>query len=54
MHLSHSTNLLAFLKQAKNCKGVVLLRTAQGDSLDLRSELCQLIAMLTLKQHGIA
>lgn len=45
MLLDPSANLIEFLDQVAKCDGTVLLQTPQGDSLNLRSELCRFIFM---------
>ena len=41
MFLKPQIDIISFLKQVDLCKGQVSLRTAMGDVLDLKSELCR-------------
>lgn len=50
MRLKSSVDFMAFLKTAKTCQGAVRLVTSNGDMLDLRSALCQMIAVITVKR----
>lgn len=43
MHIKKNVDLAKFLKQVKTCQDEVFFETIEGDSLALRSELCQYI-----------
>lgn len=50
MQLNPSSNFMEFLKKTKQCKGDIILRTPNGDSLNLHSALCQMIAIITVNK----
>jgi len=50
MRLKSSADFMAFLRKTKTCEGTVQLRTTNGDTLDLRSSLCQMIAVVTIRK----
>jgi len=50
MRLKSSSDFMAFLRKAKTCEGTVQLKTTDGDTLDLRSTLCQMIAVVTIRK----
>lgn len=41
LHLNEKTDLVSFLETVKQCKQDVLLKTAEGDVLNLKSTLSQ-------------
>ena len=41
----HDVNVPEFLKELDSCKGNVYLVTREGDRLNLRSKLCQLVGL---------
>lgn len=43
MHIKQNVDLVKFLKQVRMCQDEVFFETKEGDSLALRSELCQYI-----------
>lgn len=43
MHIKENINLIQFLETVRLCKAEVYFETAEGDSLALRSALCQYI-----------
>ena len=49
----HKVNLQEFMKAIDLCKGAVYLDTPEGDRLNLKSKLCQLIGLTTLIEGGI-
>lgn len=49
----HKVNLQEFMKAIDLCKGAVYLVTPEGDRLNLKSKLCQLIGLTTLIEGGI-
>lgn len=48
----HDVDVPAFLKILDNCKGRVFLVTDEGDKLNLRSKLCQLVGLTKLIEGG--
>lgn len=50
MRLKLSADFPAFLRTVKGCTGAVHLKTSNGDSLELHSALCQLIAVVAIKK----
>lgn len=44
----HNINLESFLKAIDACKGDVYLETEEGDVLNLKSRLCQMIGLSTI------
>lgn len=50
MYLKPSADFMAFLRKVKSCEGGVFLNTPNGDSLNLRSALCQMIAVIAIKK----
>ena len=49
----HKVDLQEFMKAIDLCKGAVYLVTPEGDRLNLKSKLCQLIGLTTLIEGGI-
>lgn len=41
----HNINFRDFIKAVDSCKGDVYLETADGDSLNLKSKLCQMLGL---------
>lgn len=48
----HDVNVPEFLKILDSCKGEVYLMTRDGDKLNLKSKLCQLIGLTSLIEGG--
>lgn len=48
----HNINVPEFLKVLDQCKGDVFLVTEEGDRLNLRSKLCQLVGLTKLIEGG--
>ena len=48
----HDVNVPEFLKELDSCKGNVYLVTREGDRLNLRSKLCQLVGLTQLIEGG--
>ena len=48
----HNINVPEFLKVLDQCKGDVFLVTEEGDRLNLRSKLCQLVGLNKLIEGG--
>ncbi len=44
----HKVNFEDFIKVVDCCKGNVYLETADGDSLNLKSKLCQILGLSTI------
>ena len=44
----HNVNFEDFIKAVDECKGDVFLETADGDVLNLKSKLCQIIGLSTI------
>ena len=44
----HNINFKDFIKAIDECKGDVYLETADGDVLNLKSKLCQMIGLSTI------
>lgn len=44
----HNINLEDFIKAIDSCKGDVYLETSDGDVLNLKSRLCQMIGIATI------
>ena len=47
----HNIDLEAFLKAIDGCKGDVYLETEDGDVLNLKSRLCQMIGLSTILRN---
>ena len=43
MYLKPDTNIISLLKGVDSCKGDVILHTKEGDSLNLKSNLCRYV-----------
>lgn len=48
----HNVDVPAFLKTLDECKGNVYLMTREGDNLNLKSKLCQLVGLTKLIEGG--
>ena len=48
----HDIDVPAFLKVLDSCEGEVYLMTRDGDRLNLKSKLCQLVGLTTLIEGG--
>ena len=48
----HNVDVKAFLAKLDQCKGNVFLVTDEGDQLNLRSKLCQLVGLTKLIEGG--
>ena len=52
MKITNLSNVEGFLKTVSECKGTVELVTKEGDRLNLRSKLCQLVGLTKLIEGG--
>ena len=48
----HNIDLADFLKAVDECKGDVYLETSDGDVLNLKSKLCQMIGLSTILKNA--
>ena len=48
----HNVNVPEFLQELNACKGAVFLVTREGDRLNLKSKLCQLVGLTKLIEGG--
>jgi len=48
----HEVDLKEFLAVVDQCKGDVFLETAEGDRLNLKSKLCQMIGIASIVEGG--
>ncbi len=48
----HNVDVPAFLKVLNECTGNVYLETREGDHLNLKSKLCQLVGLTNLVKGG--
>lgn len=48
----HDVNVPEFLKVLDSCVGEVYLMTREGDKLNLKSKLCQLVGLTALIEGG--
>lgn len=48
----HNINFEDFIQAVNNCKGDVYLETPDGDVLNLKSRLCQMIGLSTILKHS--
>lgn len=48
----HNIDFEDLIKAVNNCKGDVYLETEEGDVLNLKSKLCQLIGLSTILAHS--
>ena len=49
----HNINLKEFLDAIDHCKGDVFLETEEGDSLNLKSKLCQMMGVANIMKGAI-
>ena len=49
----HDVNLIDFIKTLDHCKGDVFLETPDGDVLNLRSKLCQIVGLVNVLQGAV-
>lgn len=47
----HNIDFEAFIDAIDKCKGDVFLETKEGDVLNLKSKLCQMIGLSTILKH---
>ena len=48
----HDVNVPEFLRELEACRGPVYLVTREGDRLNLKSKLCQLVGLTLLIEGG--
>lgn len=48
MRLKENADVLALIKEVNKCEGDVFLTTREGDSINLKSTLCQFVAVAML------
>ena len=48
----HDVNVPEFLRELEACRGPVYLVTREGDRLNLKSKLCQLVGLTQLIEGG--
>ena len=48
----HHIDFDAFIEAVDHCKGDVFLETEEGDVLNLKSKLCQMIGLSTILSHA--
>ena len=53
MRLKKDVSTVNFINRVEQCTGEVIYETAEGDRLNLKSKLCQLIGLTTLIEGGI-
>ena len=46
----HNVDMIDFIKVLDTCKGDVFLETPEGDVLNLKSKLCQIVGLATILQ----
>ncbi len=51
--LVHDVNIADFIKTLDACKGDVYLETADGDSLNLKSKLCQFMGIANILKGAV-
>ena len=49
----HNLDVQGFMKAIDQCTGDVFLETADGDSLNLKSKLCQMIGLMSIIEGGM-
>ncbi len=49
----HNIDVKDFFKTVDTCKGDIYLETVEGDILNLKSKLCQLIGITSLIEGGV-
>ena len=47
----HNLDFEKFIQAVDTCKGDVYLETSEGDVLNLKSKLCQMIGLATILEH---
>lgn len=53
MRLKEEADLVAFIRQVRECENDVFLRTEEGDQLNLKSALSQYLFVVLAEQHEI-
>ena len=53
LNLVHDINIGDFIKTIDACKGDVFLETDEGDVLNLKSKLCQIMGLANILKGGI-
>lgn len=49
----HDIDIADFIKTLDSCKGEVFLETAEGDVLNLRSKLCQMMGIANILKGAV-
>ncbi len=53
LNLVHDINISDFIKTVDACKGDVFLETNEGDVLNLKSKLCQIMGLANILKGGV-
>lgn len=53
LNLVHDINVSDFIKTVDACKGDVFLETNEGDVLNLKSKLCQIMGLANILKGGV-
>lgn len=53
LNLVHDINISDFIKTVDACKGDVFLETDEGDVLNLKSKLCQIMGLANILKGGV-
>lgn len=53
LNLVHDINISDFIKTVNACKGDVFLETNEGDVLNLKSKLCQIMGLANILKGGV-
>lgn len=53
MRLKEKADLVAFIRQVRECENDVFLKTEEGDQLNLKSVLSQYLFVVLAEQHEI-
>ncbi len=53
MKLKQSADVVQFLKAVQQCEGDVLFKTYDGDTLNLKSVLCQYVLVVVQKEKEV-
>lgn len=53
LNLVHDINISDFIKTVDACKGDVYLETDEGDVLNLKSKLCQIMGLANILKGGV-
>lgn len=53
MKLVHEINLIEFIKCAKKCSGDIYFQTDEGDRLNIKSQLSQLVFISAIRSSGL-